>query len=416
MNQLGALLFLTALVLFSTFLNWYSFQAVRTLLEVYAAPRTRQFGAVIYWILFSGVTVWILLAFLRIFSEGEITASTQSMLNVFLTVVVTQVTLSVFLLGEDLYRQASAGIGLLQGQAFSLPERRSWLSILALTVAAVPFFSFVYGIVVGKYNYKVHREVLYVDALPEAFEGFTITQLSDIHAGSLRNQQAVAKGVALAQRQQSDLIVFTGDLVNHKADEIDPLLPIFETLEAPYGKFAVLGNHDYGDYVQWPSPADKAANLAALKQKFADMGFRLLLDEHVPISRGEEAWYLLGVENWGVGFKAKGDLEAALQGVPESAFKVLLSHDPSHWTEIVKSHPIPIQLTLSGHTHGMQFGIETPIVRWSPVQYRYPNWAGLAEEAGRYLYVNRGFGFHAFSGRVGIWPEITVIELRRRVS
>ncbi|EPR68031.1 putative phosphoesterase [Cyclobacterium qasimii M12-11B] len=217
----------------------------------------------------------------------------------------------------------------------------------------------------------------------------------------------------MAAAQQSDLFVFTGDLVNHKADEIDPMIDIFSKIKAPFGQFSILGNHDYGDYTSWPSPEAKVKNLQSLKEKHKIMGFDLLLDENRVIEKDGQKISLLGVENWGLGFQSKGDLEKSLRNVPDDAFKVLLSHDPTHWDEQVKNHPKDIHLTLSGHTHGMQIGIETPFVRWSPAQYRYTNWAGIAEQAGKYLYVNRGFGFHAFAGRVGIWPEITVIELKK---
>jgi len=193
------------------------------------------------------------------------------------------------------------------------------------------------------------------------------------------------------------------------------LLDRFKEINAPYGQYSILGNHDYGDYTSWENDQDKQRNFETLKAQHAKMGYRLLLDEHVTINKDGQKIQLMGVENWGVGFKSKGDLGKALKGVEDKDFKVLLSHDPSHWEMEVKEHPSKIHLTLSGHTHGMQFGVETPLIRWSPAKYRYPNWAGVAEKAGRFLYVNRGFGFHAFDGRVGIWPEITVIELKKQV-
>jgi predicted MPP superfamily phosphohydrolase len=415
MNQFGTVIFLAALFLFSSFLNWYVFQAVKTLTLGIGAERIRHFIHFGYWILFGGISIWVVITFLQIFSVGEISSSTQSVLNVFLTVVVTQLVLVVFLFGEDVVRNFQAGIGyaLSGAKDFTFPTRSNWVSVLAIVVAAIPFFSFVYGINFGKHNFKVHKEVIYFEDLPEAFDGFTITQISDIHSGSFKNAVAVQKGIELAKAQNSDLFVFTGDLVNHKADEIEPFLAQFEAIKAPYGQFSILGNHDYGDYVSWPSKEAKQDNFRKLKEQHAKLGYRLLLDENVIIQKGGQKISLLGVENWGIGFKSKGDLEKALEGTNEDDFKILLSHDPSHWDAEVKKHQNKIHLTLSGHTHGMQFGIETPILKWSPVQYRYPNWAGLAKESGRYLYVNRGFGFHAFSGRVGIWPEITVIELRK---
>ncbi|MES1159809.1 MAG: metallophosphoesterase, partial [Bacteroidota bacterium] len=267
----------------------------------------------------------------------------------------------------------------------------------------------------GKYDYKVHRQTLYFDDLPAAFDGFTITQLSDIHSGSFDNTAAVRRGIELARAQKSDLFVFTGDLVNNAAWEIEPYIPDFSQLRAPFGQFSILGNHDYGDYIEWSSETEKAANLDKLKQHHAALGYRLLLDENVVLEKGEQKISLIGVQNWGKGFIQTGDLDKALQGVDNNAFKILLSHDPTHWEEKVRHHETTIHLTLAGHTHGAQFGVESDKLRWSPVQYRYVDWAGLANEKNRYLYVNRGFGFLAFSGRLGIWPEITVLTLKKTV-
>jgi len=266
----------------------------------------------------------------------------------------------------------------------------------------------------GKYDYRLYRITLYFEDLPAAFDGFTITQLSDIHSGSFDNTEAVQRGIDLAKAQKSDLFVFTGDLVNNVADEIEPYIERFGSIKAPYGQFSILGNHDYGDYINWNSHQEKAANLVKLKQQHQQLGYRLLLDENLTIEKDGQTISLIGVQNWGRGFIQIGDLDKALQGVPPGAFKVLLSHDPTHWEDHVRYHPANVQLTLSGHTHGAQFGIETPGFRWSPVQYRYLDWAGLANEKNRFLYVNRGFGFLAFSGRLGIWPEVTVIELRKK--
>jgi predicted MPP superfamily phosphohydrolase len=267
----------------------------------------------------------------------------------------------------------------------------------------------------GKYNYKVHRTTLYFDDLPDAFDGFTITQLSDIHSGSFDNTEAMQRGIDLANAQKSDLFVFTGDLVNNAAWEIEPYIPNFSQLKAPYGQFSILGNHDYGDYIKWDSEAEKAANLDKLKEHHKALGYRLMLNENVEIEKSGQKIALIGVENWGKGFIQIGDLDKALKGVDKNAFKILLSHDPTHWEEKVRYNPTTIHLTLSGHTHGAQFGVEVAGFRWSPVQYRYLDWAGLVNEKNRYLYVNRGFGFLAFSGRLGIWPEVTVITLKKTV-
>ena len=224
------------------------------------------------------------------------------------------------------------------------------------------------------------------------------------------------RGIDLAKAQKSDLFVFTGDLVNNAAWEIEPYLERFSQLKAPYGQFSILGNHDYGDYIHWDSEHEKAANLKKLKQHHKTLGYHLLLDENVEIEKNGQKITLMGVQNWGRGFIQLGNLKKALEGVDTKAFKILLSHDPTHWEEQVRHNPANIHLTLAGHTHGAQFGVEVPGFRWSPVKYRYLDWAGLANEKNRYLYVNRGFGFLAFSGRLGIWPEVTVLTLKRAKS
>lgn len=415
MSQSGPIIFLSILFLFIIFLSWYVFQAVKTVSLGIDLVKTQQVIKWSYWIFMLGLLIWLGYKSVQVFSTGEFASSAQTLSSVFLTLIVTQLVIVFVLLGEDIFRniQAISVFAMNGAKGYSFPSRTVWVSVMALTVASVPLFSFVYGIKYGKYNFKVHREVLYFEDLPDAFDGFTITQISDIHSGSLKDHKAVASGVQMVLDQNSDLFVFTGDLVNHRADEIEPLIKEFGKIKAKYGQFSILGNHDYGDYSSWPSPEAKKENFEKLKAQHGKLGFDLLLDENIRIEKGGQSIVLAGVENWGVGFKEKGDLQKALKGTDTLDFKILLSHDPSHWDAQVKNNPNPVHLTLSGHTHGMQFGIETQLVKWSPVQYRYPNWAGLAEEAGSYLYVNRGFGFHAFAGRVGIWPEITVIELKK---
>ncbi|MDF2431605.1 MAG: uncharacterized protein JWP44_1236 [Mucilaginibacter sp.] len=295
------------------------------------------------------------------------------------------------------------------------PPRALWVSELVLVVAAVPFFSLLYGMTGGRHRYKVHRETLFFDDLPDTFDGFTITQLSDIHSGSFSSEKGVEKGVRMVNAQNSDLILFTGDLVNNKASEMDRWIPLFSRLKAPYGKFSVLGNHDYGDYIRWKSKDQKYANLNRIKKVHEEIGFQLLLNEAATIKKDGKSIALIGVENWGKGrFHKYGDLKKAARDVSSDAFKILMSHDPSHWDAVTLDHHQHIHLTLAGHTHGMQFGVELFGFRWSPVKYIYPQWAGLYQKEGKYLYVNRGFGFLGFRGRLGIWPEITVIELRRK--
>jgi predicted MPP superfamily phosphohydrolase len=296
------------------------------------------------------------------------------------------------------------------------PPRAVWVSWTAVVVAIIPFFGLLFGLTRGRHHYQVHTETLYFPDLPTAFDGFKITQLSDIHSGSFTNGAGVNKGIDMVNAQQSDVILFTGDLVNNKASEMTPWIPAFARLTAPEGKYSVLGNHDYGDYTQWESPAAKAANLVDLKEVHKKIGFRLLLDETVKIERGDQSISLIGVENWGKGgFHKYGDLEKAIEAVDDSEVKILMSHDPSHWEAKTLNHLKHIHLTLAGHTHGAQFGIELFGFKWSPIKYVYKQWAGLYKKKDRYLYVNRGFGFLGLKGRVGIWPEITVITLKKGV-
>lgn len=294
------------------------------------------------------------------------------------------------------------------------PPRSVLVSELALAIAAVVFLVVLFGITRGRHFYRLRKETIWFPDLPSAFDGFTITQISDVHSGSFTDAAGVQKGLDLVNAQQSDVILFTGDLVNNRADEMAPWMDAFAGLEAPMGKFSILGNHDYGDYIQWESPEAKRANLARLKQVHREIGFRLLLDETVTLQKGADTISLIGVENWGKGgFHRYGDLEKATASVPDGAFKVFMSHDPSHWEGVVLQHPQHIHLTLSGHTHGMQFGIDFLGIKWSPIKYVYKQWAGLYQKAGRYLYVNRGFGFLGLKGRIGMWPEVAVITLRR---
>jgi predicted MPP superfamily phosphohydrolase len=295
------------------------------------------------------------------------------------------------------------------------PPHSVGVSQFVLIIAGVFFLLLLFGITRGRHYYKVRRETLYFPDLPEEFDGFTITQLSDIHSGSFSDAEGVQKGLDLVNAQQSDMILFTGDLVNNHAAEMDPWIPAFAKLDAPYGKYSVLGNHDYGDYMRWDNVNDKHANLVRLKNVHQEIGFRLLLNESLTIDKNGESLALIGVENWGKGgFHKYGDLEKAAAHVPNDAFKVLMSHDPSHWDAVTMGHHQHVHLTLSGHTHGAQFGFELFGFKWSPIKYVYKQWAGLYEQSGKYLYVNRGFGFLGLKGRIGIWPEIAVLTLRRK--
>ncbi len=299
----------------------------------------------------------------------------------------------------------------------TIPDRRNFLTTGATLIAAIPFTTLLYGLSKGKYKYTIKNIGLSFVDLPKAFDGIKIVQISDIHAGSFDDKVAVMKGIKMINETKPDLILFTGDLVNSDKNEIDPYIDIFSKLEAKHGKYAVLGNHDYYGIRAQRDSADYNEYFKEFGTKFKDLGFDLLKNENRKIEIDGEHISLLGVENWGAGryFQKYGDLDKSLEGLDPDAFKILMSHDPTHWDEKVVSHAANIQLTLSGHTHGMQFGIDVPWIKWSPVQYRYKRWSGLYEDAKQFLYVNRGFGFLGFPGRIGMWPEITVIELSREV-
>lgn len=324
----------------------------------------------------------------------------------------------IFLFSEDIFRLLAAGYHKFFGatREFAIPTRRRFLSVVALGIAALPFSALLYGMYKGKYNFKVLKYRLEFDDLPDAFDGYQITQISDVHSGSFDNRAKIEYAIDLVNQQKSDVIFFTGDLVNNKTEEMRPWASLFSTLEAKDGKFSILGNHDYGDYVQWDTEELKRENLEDLKDLQREIGFDLLLNESRYLQKGADKLALIGVENWGKGgFKKAGDLKKAVSKISKDDFKILLSHDPSHWEEQVINDEYHYHLTLSGHTHGMQFGIEIPgWFKWSPVKWRYKYWAGIYEEMGQFINVNRGFGFIGYPGRVGIWPEITVITLKKK--
>ena len=291
-------------------------------------------------------------------------------------------------------------------------SRAKFLSQLGLVVAAIPFTSIIYGMAKGRFNFRIVNEKLLFKNLPETFHGLKIVQISDIHIGSfLGHEDQVKRGIELINEQNPDLILFTGDLVNNFAEELEGWIPILSKLEVKYGKYSILGNHDYGDYFEWKNEVEKAQNLEKVKQAHKKMGFRLLLNETEHVVIKNQKIGLIGVENWGLPpFPQYGNLKIAMKGSSDLPFKILLSHDPSHWdAEVINKTNIDI--TLSGHTHGMQFGVEIGNIKWSPVKYKYPRWAGIYKEKDQYLYVNRGFGYIGFPGRVGMPPEITVLEL-----
>jgi len=377
-----------------------------------------------------------------VFNESRFSLNTGYAIALLLTYFVPKLFVFIPLFAEDIYR-FFAGITNFFTQDTTvkeaIPSRRKFISQIALGIAAIPFASFVYGVFKGKYDFRVITQTIEFDDLPDAFDGYRITQISDVHSGSFDNVEKIEYAIDLINEQNSDAILFTGDIVNAKAEEMEPYVNIFAKLKAKDGKYSVLGNHDYG-YYAYDNLAEFNENHRKIEAIHKSIGFDLLQNENRTITRGEDRLHILGVENWGASrhFPKRGSLEKVTTNLDDKDFKVLMSHDPSHFdykekefhrldyfgldavkdeSNIIDFHK-KIHLTLSGHTHGMQFGIEIPFFnfKWSPVKYRYPKWAGLYIEAGQYLYVNRGFGFLAFPGRVGIWPEITVLELKKKKS
>ena len=396
-------------LVFYALVDFYAYQAFRTLSKHPWTP----------WLYFGTSLIVLGLFVAQLLSMGAARNTPPGGLyffGMFLAFFVPKLMIGSFLLAEDLVRIIWGIVRQFTTQPETfLPSRRRFVSNIALITAALPFGALLYGMFRGKYQYQVLSYALTFADLPEAFDGYTIAHVSDIHCGSFDDQEKVAYGIALVQEQKPDLILFTGDLVNNRADELDPWQEVLGGLSAPDGVYSVLGNHDYGDYVPWGSVEEKTANLNDLKARQAKMGWQLLLNEHRSIERNGQNIHLIGVENWGAGgFKKSGDFQAATTGVDPEGFKVLMSHDPSHWEHQVKDHPTKVQLTLSGHTHGMQLGVDIPgLIKWSPVQYRYPFWAGIYKRNEKFLNVNRGFGFIGYPGRVGIKPEISVITLKK---
>lgn len=327
---------------------------------------------------------------------------------------------ALWLLADDIRRMLQHLWSLINPQVGGEPgngdkiSRSQFMSQAGAISAALPLVGMGWGVISGAHDYRVLRRTITLPNLPRAFDGFTITQVSDIHAGSFWNKKAVQRGVKMINEQNSDIIFFTGDLVNNKAVEMHDWKSVFSELKADLGVKSVLGNHDYGDYVAWDTESDKRDNLKSLMQIQADMGWDLLIDEHRLIERDGESLAILGIQNWGAKgrFPKYGDLAKANDGLDASITKLLLSHDPSHWREQVLPEFKDIDVMFSGHTHGFQFGIEVGTAKWSPVKYFYPEWADLYSEGSQHLYVNRGFGYIGYPGRLGILPEITVITLK----
>lgn len=404
-----------ALVIF--LLDLYVFQALKTVSQQ-GSERGRQAIFITYWVVsFFTIATMLSFPYLQFLQTSKIFRN--YVFAILIGLFLAKLIGSLFFVADDIRRGALLlmnKIFPLSGAQYMGPEgqgipRSTFLSWLGLGLGGTLFGTLLFGFG-NKYNYQIKKIKLSFENLPEAFKGMRMVHISDIHSGSFQDIRAVNKGIDLILKQQPDLIVFTGDLVNDRATEMEPYQNSFGRLTAPLGVFSTLGNHDYGDYVQWPTAQAKLDNLEALKKVHANMGWRLLMNEHVLLEKNGEKIALLGIENWGAKarFPKYGKMDLAYPGTENIPFKILLSHDPSHWdAQILPEYP-GIDLMLSGHTHGMQFGLENPYFKWSPVQWMYKQWAGLYEQGAQKLYVNRGYGFIGYPGRVGILPEITVIE------
>ena len=383
----------------------YVYQAIRNI-------TTNNYIRIGYWVftlLAYGIILYWILTFNRASRDHQ---QIQLMVSAMMIFVLPKLLSVIFLLIGDFTRFVEFGFKYFTAKENYFPERRKFISTTALAAAGIFSALAIDGIIFGKYRHTVRKVKLRFKNLPENFKGYKIVQISDVHSGSFFNPQKSQKAIDLINEQDADVVLFTGDMVNNYADEFKPFIPLFKSIKAKDGKFSILGNHDYGDYGAWNSREEKAQNIPTLKNYQAEAGFKLLRNENIALEKNGEKIYLLGVENWGIKpFPQYGDLDKALKGVPEDAIKVLMSHDPTHFDEVVKKHKTHVHLTLSGHTHGMQFGLDLKNIKWSPVKFKYKKWADLYESEGKYLYVNRGFGVIAYPGRVGINPEITVIEL-----
>ena len=408
-NPLFIVFLITVLIL----IDFYIYHVLKTLVQG-ASIGTKNGITIIYWAL----CILSLSSFL-LFPYVVNPYFKQYLFSIGIGWVLTQIFMVLFFLVDDLRRGAFWTMGQVAsaaGAKFLNTEkgipRSTFLSWLGVGLSSTLFLSLLYGFG-NKYNYKLIKKKVALKGLPLAFKGFKIIHISDIHSGSLKDKEAVLKGIELIKKQNADLVLFTGDLVNDRATEMTDWMSVFSQINAPHGVFSTLGNHDYGDYVKWETAAAKKQNLEDLKKVHHDLGWRLLMNENVNIEKQGQYIKLLGIENWGAKarFPKYGKMDEAMQGVNKEDVVILMSHDPSHWEAEVIPKYTTVQLTLSGHTHGMQFGVENPYFKWSPVQWVYKQWAGIYDNKEQQLYVNRGFGFLGYPGRVGILPEITLLEL-----
>ena len=409
--------------LFVMLVDLYTYKGLKTTFEKPASPSVRLYLRTIFWLIPSilvGSVIYVI--YLRpVETEPEIFNGYYYIVAFTLLFYLPKIVFIVFHFIEDIiliFRTLIKSI-VYKIKIRNIPfgevnvKRTRFISRSAIFIALIPFLAVIYGVAIGRFDFQVINKTIEVRNLPSSFDGFRIVHISDLHIGSFHGYESrVRKAVAKINRQDPDMIVFTGDLVNNFTAELNGFIEILAEMNAPYGKFSILGNHDYGDYYQWESDEAKKANMQEMFSAQERIGFRLLLNEWDTITVNNQSIALIGVENWGdPPFPQYGDLEKARSGSENMPVRILLSHDPSHWDAEILGHT-GIELTLSGHTHGMQFGIENRFIKWSPGKIKYPRWGGLYQENGQYLYVNRGLGFIAFPGRIGMPPEITVIELK----
>jgi hypothetical protein len=410
-EQTIKILFICLVLLLADF---YLIKGVRFGLKKWKFSRTRTFTN-LYWsvsvILITGV-------FIGIFMRLGLGIRAAFML-VFFLLVIAKLLLLIFMLIDDARRliirlkQNKKTKELVKQPGPDAIPRSEFLIKAGLLAGSLPLAALTYGTLSGVYDYQVKYRTLYLPNLPKAFDGIKLGQISDIHSGSFYNKKAVAGGVDMLMKEKPDFIFFTGDLVNSKTDEMYGYQDIFSKVKAPLGVFSSLGNHDYGDYAWWPDEAARAKNFRDIVDTHKNMGWDLLRNENRRLKVNGEEIGILGVENWGSlsRFPKRGRLDMAVKNTDDLPVKLLLSHDPSHWRAQVLQYP-QIDMMFAGHTHGMQFGVRTKSFQWSPIQYIYKEWAGFYREGQQQLYVNVGYGFLGYPGRVGILPEITIFELK----
>ncbi len=389
----------------------YIFLIIRSMLEG-ASTWVRRTVMITYWTI-STLAVTGVLMYTKI--DPKVFKNLRLYITTFFFVLLTgKMFTTVFLLVDDIRRIITWVVNLFPWMEDPYSESRSrFMSNTAIVAGAIPIATMSFGVISGAHDYRVRRKVIPFPNLPKAYDGLRIGQVSDIHTGSFFNKIAVHGGVDLLNSEKADMVFFTGDLVNNKSEEARDYLDIFKKIDAPLGVYSIMGNHDYGDYSSWPSPEEKLKDIQNIHDMHRYMGWDILLNENRVVKVDSEELAILGCENWGAGrFSKYGDMEQTIKGVEDHPFKILLSHDPSHWDAQIRPDYSDIDLMLAGHTHGFQFGIEIGDFRWSPVQYRYKQWADLYKEGEQYLYVNRGYGYIGYPGRIGILPEITILELK----